>query len=287
MQILNVRKTLLNYCLIILGSGATLYAGVCLLLFWGQNRLIFFPDSQVKSTPKKYQLDYQDIWINIDRQKIHGWWIPAAQKSAPAVIYFHGNASNNGDLVDNAAVFHNLGLSTLLIDYRGYGKSSPIFPNETRVYEDAAAAWQYLTQTRQLKPENIFVYGHSLGGAIAIELASKQPDMAGLIIEATFTSIRDMGSVNPLFKLLPLNLIVNQRFDSINKISALKMPLLIFHGTDDEIIPDRMAQQLFAKAPQPKKLVFVPEAKHDNLHKVGSPEYTSSLKQFILENSQQ
>lgn len=286
MQILNVEKTLFNYCLIIVGVGTTLYVGLCLLLFWGQNRLIFFPDSQVKSTPEKYQLDYEDVWINSDREKIHGWWIPAAKESAPAVMYFHGNASNNGDVVDNAAVFHNLGLSTLLVDYRGYGKSSPTFPNETIVYKDAAAAWQYLTKTRELKPKNIFVYGHSLGGAIAINLATQQPDMAGLIVEGTFTSIRAMSSLNPWFKLLPLDLIVNQRFDSINKIAAIKMPLLIFHGTDDEIIPAQMAQQLYEKALQPKELVFVPKAEHDNVHKVGSLEYILNLKQFIRENSQ-
>ena len=273
-------------CLIILVSSISLYGAFCILLLWRQTKIIFFPDNKVDSTPEKYQLDYQDVWINIAREKIHGWWIQAADKSAPAVIYFHGNASNNGDIVDNAAIFHDIGLSTLLIDYRGYGKSSPTFPNEARVYEDAAAAWQYLTKTKQIKPENIFVYGHSLGGAIAIELASKQPDMAGLITEGTFTSIQEMANLNPLFKLLPLNLIVHQRFDSINKIASLQMPLLMFHGADDRIIPLQVAKQLFEKAPQPKKLVFIPKAGHDNLHKVESSEYIDNLKQFVLDNIQ-
>ena len=272
-------------CLTILGTSTSLYIAVCLLLLWGQKKLVFVPDSQIKATPEKYKLDYQDVWINIDREKIHGWWIPSTNKFAPAILYFHGNASNNGDIVDNAAIFNQLGLSTLLIDYRGYCKSSPTFPNETRVYEDATAAWEYLTQTRQIDPQHIFVYGHSLGGAIAIELASKQPNMAGLITEGTFTSIKEMGRLNPLFSLLPLNLIVTQRFDSINKIASLKTPLLMFHGTDDEIIPPEMAKKLFDIAPQPKQLVLINKAEHNNLHKVGSPEYILNLKQFILENS--
>ncbi len=273
-------------CLTILGTSVSTYIAVCLLLLWGQRRLVFIPDSQIKSTPEKYKLDYQDVWIDIKQEKIHGWWIQAENESAPAILYFHGNASNNGDVVDNAAIFHQIGLSVLLIDYRGYGKSISSFPSETKVYEDATAAWKYLTETRQIKPDNIFVYGHSLGGAIAIELASKQPDMAGLITEGTFTSIKEIGGYNPLFKLLPLNLIVTQRFDSINKISSLQVPLLMFHGTDDRVIPPEMAKQLFEIAPQPKKLIFIPQARHDNLHKTVNPEYIFNLKQFILINSQ-
>lgn len=269
-----------------LGASTSLYIAVCLLLLWGQKKLIFVPDSQLGATPEKYKLDYQDIWIKIKQEKIHGWWIPSTDKLAPVILYFHGNASNNGDIVDNAAIFNQLGLSTLLIDYRGYGKSSSTFPNETRAYEDAIAAWKYLTEIRQINPDNIFVYGHSLGGAIAIELANRQPNMAGLITEGTFTSIKEMGRLNPLFALLPLNLIVTQRFDSINKIAFLKTPLLMFHGTDDEIIPPEMAKQLFDIAPQPKQLVFINKAEHNNLHKVGSPEYITSLKQFISTNSE-
>jgi len=179
-----------------LGIATMLYITMFFLLRYGQNRIIFSPDSQIKSTPQKYNLDYQDVWIDINQDQIHGWWIPAAEKSAPALLYFHGNGSNNGDLIEIAALFHSLGVSLLFIDYRGYGKSSPIFPNETRVYEDAEASWQYLTTELQTPPQQAFVYGHSLGGAIAIELATKHPDMGGLITEGTFTSMTDMASLS-------------------------------------------------------------------------------------------
>ncbi len=261
-----------------------LYTSVCLLLRWGQTRLIFLPDSLIRSTPQKHNLDYQDVWIDIKQDKIHGWWIPASEKAAPVLLYFHGNASNNGDVTDIAFTFHQLGLSVLLIDYRGYGKSSQVFPNEKRVYEDAVAVWQYLSKDRQMKPQNIFVYGHSLGGAIAIELAVKYPEMAGLIIEGTFTSIKDIASHSKVLQLFPLNWIITQHFDSITKIKSLQTPLLMFHGTADETVPVLMAKKIFAAASEPKKLVIIPEANHNNLDRIGGQQYISNLQKFIQAN---
>lgn len=266
---------------IFLGSTIILYILVCLLLHWRQTRLIFIPDDRIRATPQKYSLNYQDVWINIEQEKIHGWWIQSVRESAPVLLYFHGNASNNGDIVDNAAIFHQLGLSVLLIDYRGYGKSSPTFPNETRVYQDAEAAWKYLIDKRQIEPEKIFVYGHSLGGAIAINLATKHPQMAGLIIEGTFTSIKDIGRSDKLLRWLPLDWIITQHFDSISKIKSLQTPLLMFHGAEDKIIPLSMAEELFIAAPEPKQLVIIPQAGHNNLHKFGGQQYLSNLQQFI------
>ena len=258
-----------------------LYLAICLSLRLGQTRLIFFPDSMIKSTPQKHNLNYQDVWIDVREDKIHGWWIQAQQKSAPVLLYFHGNGSNNGDLVDLALIFHKLGLSVLLIDYRGYGKSSLIFPNEKRLYEDAEAAWQYLTDIQKIEPNKIITYGHSLGGAIAIELATKHPEMGGLITEGTFTSIKSMAKHSYPLDIFPLELLITQRFDSINKIELLQVPLLMFHGTEDEIIPISMAKELYAAAPQPKQLAIVPNANHSNLDLVGDRQYLLSLRQFI------
>ena len=267
--------------LIGLGISAVLYISLCLLLRFKQTKLIFFPDSQIKSTPETYGLNYQDVWLNLEADRVHGWWIPAAQSSAPALLYFHGNGSNNGDLTQLAAIFHQLEVSVLLIDYRGYGQSSPIFPNEARVYEDATAAWQYLTQVQQIEPERIFVYGHSLGGAIAIELATKHPEMAGLIVEGTFTSIQDMAGLMPAIKLFPLRWLVTQRFDNLTKIKSLQTPILILHGTADEVIPLYMSKELYAAAPEPKQLVIIDRAGHSNLPEFNSSKYLQTLKQFI------
>ena len=263
----------------------TLYLSSYLLLRWGQTKLIFFPDRQIKSTPDEYSLDYQDVWIDVGSDKVHGWWIPTIKPNAPALLYFHGNGSNLGDLTEIAAIFHRLEVSVLLIDYRGYGKSSPTFPNEARVYEDAEVAWQYLIKTKKLEPERIFVYGHSLGGAIALDLAVKHSDLAGLITEGTFTSIEDMAGLSKVFKLFLLNWLVTQRFDSINKIESLQVPILILHGTDDEVIPLSMAKELFAAAPEPKQLELFPRAGHNNLPEFGDRQFLQTLKQFIKTNS--
>lgn len=258
-----------------------LYLASSLLLRWGQTKLIFFPDRQIKSTPQQYGLTYQDVWIDLDEDKVHGWWIPADSSDAPVLMYFHGNGSNLGDLSEIAAIFRQLEVSVLLIDYRGYGKSSPRSPNEARVYADAEAGWQYLTQTRKIAPEQIFVYGHSLGGAIALDLAVKHPEMAGLITEGTFTSIEDMAQLSPVFKLFPLGWILTQRFDSINKIESLQTPILILHGTGDRVIPPYMAHELFAAAPEPKQIEIIEQAGHNNLPEFDSERYLLILQQFV------
>jgi len=276
-----LQKLVLNASVVLI----TIYLSSCLLLRWGQTKLIFFPDRQIKSTPQAYGLNYEDIWLDLGEDKVHGWWIPTAKSSAPALIYFHGNGSNLGDLTEIVAIFHQLEVSVLLIDYRGYGKSSPIFPNEARVYEDAEATWQYVTQVRKVEPARVFVYGHSLGGAIALDLAVKHPEMAGLITEGTFTSIGDMAGHMPGLKIFPLNLVITQRFDSINKIESLQTPILILHGTDDGVIPPLMANELFAAAPEPKQLKIFNRAGHSNLPELGAQKYLQTLKQFIQTNS--
>lgn len=267
--------------LAILGISATLYLAIALLLRFGQNRLIFVPDRQIRSTPQEYNLDYRDVWINLAQDRVHGWWIPGKRPAMPTLLYFHGNASNNGDLVEVAALFQQLGVSVLLVDYRGYGQSSPIFPNEERAYQDAEAAWKYLTSELQIEPSQIFVYGHSLGGAIAIELATKHPEMAGLITEGTFTSIEDMANLTPMLKLFPLNWLITQKFNSIEKVAALDVPWLILHGTTDRIIPLSMAQKLFAAASEPKQLAIIKGANHNNLPEFGGREYLITLENFI------
>jgi pimeloyl-ACP methyl ester carboxylesterase len=197
------------------------------------------------------------------------------------LLYFHGNGSNIGDNVHRASRFHQLGLSVLLIDYRGYGKSSGPFPNESLVYEDAEAAWTYLTQQRRIAPKNIFLYGHSLGGAIAIEMAVRHPDIAGIIVEGAFTSIRAVVDEVSLYRLFPVDLILTQQFDSLAKVRSLQMPILFIHGTADEIIPVKMSQELYQAAPEPKQLLLVPDAGHNDTAELGGIRYLQTIREFI------
>jgi pimeloyl-ACP methyl ester carboxylesterase len=266
-------------------SGGILFAtyiGLCLFLRFWQTRLIFFPSEVITTTPAEVNLPYEEVWLPVSTGKIHGWWIPSSAKAeAPVLLYFHGNGSNIGDNVNRAARFHQLGLSVLLVDYRGYGKSSGPFPNESLVYEDAAAAWTYLTKTRQIAPKNIFLYGHSLGGAIAIEMAVRHPDVAGVIVDGSFTSIRAVAEGVSLYRLFPVDWIVTERFDSLSKMRSLKTPILFIHGTADDVVPASMSQELYQAAPVPKQLLLIPDAGHSDTPKLGGEQYFQTIEKFL------
>jgi uncharacterized protein len=269
----------------------SLYLSICIFLYVRQGHFIFFPDQQIRNTPVLYHVPYQDIYIPIRKttgatEKIHGWWIPSEQKGAKTLLYLHGNSVNIGKEAERASLFRQqLGLSLLLIDYRGFGKSGGDFPSEAQVYEDTEAAWQYLVQKKKIRPEEIFVYGHSLGGAVAIDLALHHPETPGLIIESAFTRAIDLAAKNWWTHYIPLDLLFNQRFDSMSKITSLKMPILFIHGTADVVIPYPMSQQLFATATSPKKLLLIPQGDHDHNFKMGGSRYLETVRTFLESKS--
>lgn len=276
----------------LVGGLAIAYIFACLFLSLRQNRFIFRPRIIIRTTPAAFNLNYQDVWLPVttasgQTSQIHGWWVPASATSeAPVWLFLHGNGSNVGDEVKRAFWFHQLGFSSLLIDYRRYGRSPGNFPTESSVYEDVEAAWNYLTQLRQIPPEKIFVYGHSLGGAIAIELALQHPEIAGLAVEGTFTAMRSMvAHLYRQFGIFPVDLLLHQRFDSLNKVGSLQMPILFIHGTADRVVPAHMSEMLFAAASEPKKLLVVPEAGHHNVGELGGVQYFQAI-QWVVEQAQ-
>ncbi len=197
------------------------------------------------------------------------------------MLYLHGNDKNMGGAhdVDSATRLHGMGYNLLMVDYRGYGKSTGGEPTEAKVYEDAEAAWSYLIKQRASDAKRTFIYGHSLGGAIAIELATHHPEAAGIIAESTFTSMVDMGKRE--YAYLPVDLLLNQRFDSLGKISSLKIPLLLIHGTWDKRVPYQMSQQLYASAPQPKFLKLIEGGGHGNNSLIAPLEYRAAVSEFV------
>lgn len=260
------------------------YSLVCITLYFQQQRLIFFPRQKLERTPSKYQLEYQDVWISISQEddapeKIHGWWIPAKKSDAPVILYFHHNAINIGANVTQALQFQQLGYSIFLFDYRGFGQSEGAdFPAESQVYEDAQIVWNYLTQDRNIPANQIIIYGHSIGGAIAIDLAAKYPEAAALIVQSSFTSMRDMTKRFGLYWLLPVDLILRQRFDSLEKMKTIRMPVIIITGTEDLQIPVSMGERLYKAASEFKKLIVIQGGGHDN-HL--SKQYKEQIKDFI------
>ncbi|WP_407311680.1 alpha/beta hydrolase [Pseudomonas sp. nanlin1] len=216
-------------------------------------------------------------------QYLHAWWWPAEQAGAPTVLYLHGTRWNLTAQVRRISELRSMGFAVLAIDYRGFGKSPGDLPSERSVYEDADAAWQRLVQW-QPDASKRYIYGHSLGGAIAVDLARRlakdddAPKAAGLIIESTFTDLGDAAAAAANTSL-PIRWIMSEKFDSIDKIADVQVPLLIVHGLDDRYVPSVFSQRLYDAAAAPKRLLLVPGGTHNNSMTVGNREYVKALRE--------
>ncbi|WAH60039.1 alpha/beta hydrolase [Pseudomonas silvicola] len=223
-------------------------------------------------------------------QFLHAWWWPAARKDAPTLLYLHGTRWNLTAQVRRITELRNMGFSVLAIDYRGFGDSPGDLPSENSVYQDAQVAWQRLVQLQPVAQKR-FIYGHSLGGAIAVDLAQRiakndEPAAAGLIIESTFTDLGDAAAA-VIHTSLPVRWIMSEKYDSIDKIGAIGMPVLIVHGTDDRYVPSRFSQALYDAANSPKQLLLVPGGTHLNSMTLGSADYARALHQLFGLNATQ
>ncbi|PSO51053.1 MAG: phospholipase [Cyanobacteria bacterium SW_9_44_58] len=265
--------------------GAVAYFLACLTLIFVQRRLIFIPCQTIEATPADYGLPYESVFIPMPREEtIHGWWIPSPSPEAPVLLYLHGNGGNVGANLPRVQRYYAIGFSVFLMDYRGYGWSEGRFPSESRMYEDAETAWQYLVNQREIPPEQLYVFGHSLGGAIALELATRQPQIPGLAIEGSFTSIIDMARDRGSYSWLPINWLLTQRFNSLKKLRSLDMPILFIHGTDDPIVPAEMSQTLYQAASGRKELWFVENAGHNDVAAVAGKAYEKRIWHFLQGN---
>ncbi len=210
-------------------------------------KVIFYPDREVSRSPQSIGLSFEDIYFTTqDRIKLNGWFIKSEENKG-TLLFFHGNAGNISHRLDKIMTFHNLGLNVFIIDYRGYGKSEGV-PTERGVYQDAEAAYDYLGTQKNFNSKQIIVYGESLGGAIAIDLATKR-EFAGLIADSTFTSISDMANAS---SSISVGSLISTKMDSVDKIKNVSAPKLIIHSIDDDIIPFYMGKKLFDEAPVPK-----------------------------------
>lgn len=255
------------------------------LLTWGgkgmwsalQRKMIFFPTRVLEYTPADLGMAYEDVRIRTaDGVTIHGWLVPS-EGSEVTLLFFHGNAGNIGDRVENVKLLHEIGIRVLIVDYRGYGLSEGS-PSEQGLYEDAQAAYAHLVSREGVDPQRIAVFGRSLGGAVAVDLASRQP-CGRLILESTFTSAAEMaGSLLPI---LPMGRLMTERFDSAGKIGNVRAPLLQFHGTRDEVVPYRLGEKLHALAPGPKEFVPIPGATHNDTYLVGGRPYFEKIRSFL------
>jgi len=242
-----------------------------------ENRFIYYPTRDFWVEPDEFGLDFENIWFEAsDGVKLHGWLIPK-DKAQSALLFFHGNAGNISDRLDNIIkLHHQVGSEIFIFDYRGYGRSNGK-PDEAGLCRDGAAALNWLNERCRPKKIKTILFGRSLGGAVAIDAASKMKCDA-LIVESTFTSIPAVAAA--LIPIAPRSLI-KTKFDSLNKIEAVSVPKLFIHGDSDSLIPVSHCRRLFEKASEPKRIYIVHGADHNDAYIEGGERYFKEFKDFI------
>jgi uncharacterized protein len=266
----------LTIILIAVAAGILMFAVVIRVV---ENRLIYFPPRYPEgfAPPQAYDIEVEDLWLRTaDGVKVNAFY-HSNPASKQVLLWFHGNAENIGYGLGQMKALAKIGVNIKAVDYRGYGKSEG-HPDEAGVYRDADAAYDYLINQRHYRPQDIVVYGHSLGGAVAVNLASRRP-CGGLIVQSSFTSARDMAK--RMFAIPLIGYVVKSRFDSLDLIRAVHAPILIVHGTRDEVVPFAMGQQLFAAAPEPKQFCPIEGAGHNDMLEAGGERYLACLKAFV------
>ena len=254
-----MRKAALYACL----AAVSAYVATGAALWAAQRHFIFEARHDLVVKPAELSFPVADITIPVRGETLHAWWMPGWRANGKLILYFHGNDSNVSTSVGETALLRELGFPVLVVDYRGFGASDGRSPTEASVYEDAEAALAHLVSW-EIDPRDIYVYGHSLGAAIAIDLAVRHPELGGLVVESGFTSIYDMARREPQYRIFPVGLLLNQRFDSISKVSRLELPVLYIHGTADPVVPYQMGEALYQHSSGHKRLVTVRGGGHDD-----------------------
>lgn len=271
------------------------YTSACLFLLIRQKQMIFTPTyNNSGDTPSKFNLAYEEVWIPVDinsqsQDKLHGWFIPCQKETLEerTILYLHGSGGNISDLIylRDIAELEKLGFSILVFDYRGYGQSIGDFPSEASIYEDAQIALKYLIEQRKIPLKKIYLFGVSLGGAVAIDLAQKESNIAGLIVVSSFTSMKE-EVLHLGYRIFPVELLVNQRFDSISKVPSLKTPVMFIHGTSDRYNPAIMSQKLYDLTPNHKQLLLIADFGHNNISEMlKSSQFRHGIQKFIQDTT--
>jgi fermentation-respiration switch protein FrsA (DUF1100 family) len=262
----------------ILTIAISIYLLLALMLYLFQGRMVFlsnFPDRALTATPADIGLDYEDVSLTTsDNESLHGWYIPAAN-SKGALLFFHGNAGNISHRLDSIKIFHELGLDTLIIDYRGYGQSTGK-TTEQGTYLDAQAAWDFLINSRRIPADRIIVFGRSLGGAVGAWLGV-QSTPAAVIIESSFSSGVDMA--HRIYPFMPVRLITRLQYPVADYAAQLNCPVLVIHSRHDEIIPFAMGQVIYAAVKQDKKFLEL-RGDHNNGFLISQGDYVAGLGDF-------
>jgi alpha-beta hydrolase superfamily lysophospholipase len=221
-----------------------------------------------------------DVWITEPGagSRLHALWAEGPAADAPLLLYLHGARLNVERSAFRIRQMRELGFAVLAIDYRGFGRSSDELPSEASVQQDARTAWAWLGARYPARPR--YVFGHSLGGAIAVQLAAEVPDVQGLIVEGTFTSIPAVFETMK-WGWLPLTPLITQRFDSAGRIGAVRVPVLVVHGERDTLIRPELGRALYERAREPKRFVLVEGGTHYSTNRLAREQYRGALRELF------
>ncbi len=261
--------------LLTIAAGYGLVAGFVYLM---QGRMLYLPDTPGRNlgvSPAEAGMDFEDVYpVTADNVKLHGWFVPA--RSSIVLLFFHGNAGNVSHRLESIRQFHDLGLSVLIVDYRGYGQSGGR-PTEEGMYRDAEAAWRYLVEQRGVPADRIIVFGRSLGASVASRLASRHTPL-GLIVESSFTSVPDIAA--DIYPWLPVRLLSRVSHATRDYVSEARCPVLVIHSREDEIIPFRHGQAIYEAAAEPRAFLEL-HGSHNDAHLRDQGRYVEGLIAFL------
>ncbi len=246
-----------------------------------QDKILFIPTPDVTTDPAALGLEFTEHWITTsDNERLHSWYVPASN-ARYTFLFFHGNTGNLSTRMDTIQIFNQLGINLFIIDYRGYGKSTGT-PSEEGTYLDGDACWHYLVQELKATPETIVIFGRSLGGGIATEIATRY-DSAGLILESTFSSMPAVAK--DVYPLIPVKLIIHTRYANIDKLRDINCPLLVIHSTEDEYIGFHHGQALFnaynPRANQGQKHFVAIAGAHNDGFFTSINQYKQGINEYI------
>ena len=235
---------------VILGMALAVYAGLCVMLFFAQSRILYQPWRDYEYTPKDYGMAYEPVTLQTtDGHSIFGWYIPTGDGEGKwTVLFCHGNAGNISHRLDTLELIHELGLNCLIVDYRGYGQSKGR-TTEQGTLLDIRSGWDWLVNEKKKSPDSIILFGRSLGASIAA-IVAKEVKPAAVIIESAFTSFVDVGK--HYYPWLPVKLFARYDYNTLNAVKQLHCPVFVVHSPEDEVIPYKFGKQIFEAANEPK-----------------------------------
>lgn len=254
-------------------AGAALLSG---LLYLQQPSMVFFPLKTLDATPADWGLEYETVrFTTSDGVVLHGWYIPR-EGARQVLLFLHGNAGNISHRGESVRIFHDIGVSVLIFDYRGYGLSDGR-PTESGLYLDADAAWNYLVEQRGIDARDVVVFGRSLGGVVAARLASVV-NPGAVIVESAFSSAREVARA--VFPLLARITVLRYEFAAADYLAGASAPVLVLHSRDDEIMPFELGERLYEAASEPKAFVEM-RGDHNTGFLLSQPGYAQALQQFL------